>query len=353
MKQVLYAYQKLNAITQRDIDLLGTNYKVSINAFFYRKKTGVLKALWKDFWKALFVWNKADFSLIVVRFAGYHGLIPLIFAKLNKIPALVIVGGTDAACLPGINYGNYRNKLLGFISNSNFRLAKNTIFVHESLIYQKYTYDVNEPSEQGVKAFYKGTLNPFVVYNGYDADVFKPLDNIERQPRTCITAAGDLSTDVMVRRKGVDVILKTARLCPEFTFTLVGSLSLPSHYYPLPNNVTLVDFLGKDALIKAFTSHQYYLQISMFEGFPNALSEAMLCECIPVGSSVSGIPFIIENTGVVVGKRSEESLAKALKNNKIKDGKLARDRIKQSFTWEMRVENFMSVIDAIEKETYK
>lgn len=91
----------------------------------------------------------------------------------------------------------------------------------------------------------------------------------------------------------------------------------------------------------------------MFEGFPNALSEAMLCECIPVGSSVSGIPFIIENTGVVVGKRSEESLAKALKNNKIKDGKLARDRIKQSFTWEMRVENFMSVIDAIEKETYK
>jgi glycosyltransferase involved in cell wall biosynthesis len=350
MQQVLYAYQKLNAITQRDIGLLEANYTVCHNAFVYKKKIGVLKALWKDFWQALFAWKKSDFSLIVVRFAGYHGLIPLMFARWHKIPSVVIVGGTDAACLPGINYGNYRSQLLGLISNLNFRLSVNAVFVHESLIYQKYTYDTNEPHEQGVQAFYKGPLKPYVVYNGYDSGVYKPYDGVERLPKSCITAAGNLSTDVMVRRKGVDIILKAARLCPDYAFTLVGSLSLPKHYYPLPENVVLVDFLERDELIKAFSSHQYYLQTSMFEGFPNALSEAMLCECIPIGSNVSGIPFIIDNTGFVIEERCEKALAEVLKSEAVKDGKRARSRIKQSFTWEMRVNQFMKAIDSIEKK---
>ncbi|MCC5917454.1 MAG: glycosyltransferase family 4 protein [Cryomorphaceae bacterium] len=349
MNRVLYVFQKPNILVKRDIEMLGSEYIVDENEFKYNNKINVIYAIFKDIKKVFTTWDNTTYCLIVVRFAGYHGLIPLLFARIKKIPALVIVGGTDAARLPGINYGNYRSKLLGWITNLNYYLAKNAVFVHESLIEQKYTYDKNEPLNQGVKSFFKGHLNCYIVYNGYKANIYKPDNTIDRKNKSCITAAGNLSTEVMVKRKGVDIILEAAKVCPDFSFTLVGSNRLPESYYPIPENVTLINFLDTDDLIKAFSSHQYYIQTSMFEGFPNALAEAMLCECIPIGSNVSGIPFIIQNTGFVINKRSASLLAQTLKNAKKLNNKLPRKRIEENFTWQNRIDNFLNAVKTISK----
>ena len=59
------------------------------------------------------------------------------------------------------------------------------------------------------------------------------------------------------------------------------------------------------ALRKYFSTSQFYIQASRLEGLPNALCEAMLCECIPIGNSVFGIPSAIGNTGMLFEGPSE------------------------------------------------
>lgn len=73
----------------------------------------------------------------------------------------------------------------------------------------------------------------------------------------------------------------------------------------MPENVVLMKKINQDELINQFQAHEFYAQLSMFEGFPNALCEAMLCGCIPIGSSVSAIPDIIGETGFILDKKDD------------------------------------------------
>jgi len=86
------------------------------------------------------------------------------------------------------------------------------------------------------------------------------------------------------------------------------------------------------------------------EGFPNALCEAMLCECIPIGSSVFSIPEIIGDTGYVLQERSPAGLVKLLQQ--IIDhpvdptaGLKARQRIMDNYPLEKRKIALQGLID--------
>jgi glycosyltransferase involved in cell wall biosynthesis len=81
---------------------------------------------------------------------------------------------------------------------------------------------------------------------------------------------------------------------------------------------------------------------------PNTLCEAMLCECIPIGSNVNGIPDAIGDTGIIVKKRDvmelEAGLRKALELN---TGGKASNRIKENFSFELREKNLISALEEI------
>ena len=61
-------------------------------------------------------------------------------------------------------------------------------------------------------------------------------------------------------------------------------------------------------MLEVYNRHAFYLQMSMFEGFPNALCEAMQSGCIPIGSAVAAIPDIIGTTGYVLERKSADQL---------------------------------------------
>ena len=52
----------------------------------------------------------------------------------------------------------------------------------------------------------------------------------------------------------------------------------------------------------------------MSEGFPNALCEAMLCGCIPIGSNVASIPHIIGDKGYILKQKNEILLQNLISN---------------------------------------
>jgi len=85
----------------------------------------------------------------------------------------------------------------------------------------------------------------------------------------------------------------------------------------------------------------------MFEGFPNALCEAMLCGCIPVGSDVAAIPEIIGDTGYILRKRSVALLRELLNNADSSQSELKsspRTRIKENFPIERRARELVNEI---------
>jgi glycosyltransferase involved in cell wall biosynthesis len=72
----------------------------------------------------------------------------------------------------------------------------------------------------------------------------------------------------------------------------------------------------------------------------------MLCECIPVGSNVNGIPDVIGNTGVIVYKRDlgelEEALNKAMSMN---SGPQARIQTLENFSIEKREKRLLEILN--------
>jgi glycosyltransferase involved in cell wall biosynthesis len=74
----------------------------------------------------------------------------------------------------------------------------------------------------------------------------------------------------------------------------------------------------------------------------------MLCECIPVGSNVNGIPTAIGQTGYIIDRKeipeAIQAIENALKDDENK-GKNARSRIINLFSQNQRREKLNAVIN--------
>jgi glycosyltransferase involved in cell wall biosynthesis len=141
-------------------------------------------------------------------------------------------------------------------------------------------------------------------------------------------------------------------LMKDVKFTIIG---LSEEYYDnlsklnLPN-VTLLKKISYDELILEYCRAKVFAQISMFEGMPSTLCEAMLCECIPVGSNVNGIPKIIGETGFIVNKRDLNELISQLYEalNSTEDrGLKSREHIVSNFSLKRRREILLETLDRI------
>src|SRR5205085_2238711 len=104
-----------------------------------------------------------------------------------------------------------------------------------------------------------------------------------------------------------DLIMGMASKFPDCTFTIIGFKNSPENLV-VPANVKLLGYVENTKLPLLFSEYTYYLQLSVSEGFPNALCEAMLCECVPIGSAVGAIPDIIADTGFILQKKDVAQL---------------------------------------------
>jgi glycosyltransferase involved in cell wall biosynthesis len=125
------------------------------------------------------------------------------------------------------------------------------------------------------------------------------------------------------------MIAQVAPRLPDCEYLIVGARhgSLPDR----PANVVEVPFIPNEELPAHYGEASFYLQLSVSEGFGNALCEAMLCGCIPVVSEVGAMPEIVGDAGVVVPKRDvdvlEGHLQRALALDRERHARMARERI--------------------------
>ncbi|HSY75386.1 MAG TPA: glycosyltransferase family 4 protein, partial [Bacteroidia bacterium] len=288
------------------------------------------------------IWS-AD--LLVCEFAAYQSYLPALYGWLFGKPCLIVVGGTDAHYFPGIGYGNWQKRFLKTFTAESFKLCTHIAPKHKSLMFSEYHYDETEPKQQGIYARLPNLKTPYTeIPNGYDAVKWKCI--LPKKKNTFITVTGGLEYSFQQSLKGIDLILEVAPLFPECEFIILGAESPDILPKQLPN-VKAIPPVKNDELIAIFSGCEYYMQLSMAEGFPNSICEAMLCECIPIGSEVFSIPEIIGDSGFVLKKRDvnllRQLIGDALLADKAALMKKARARIADNYTLAQRTEKLSAL----------
>ena len=341
-RTIFYSTPGLSSFSVKDIEILKESFEVKVFLFNPSKKIITPFFLFKQFLSIIFNFRT---HIFLTQFGGYHSLIPGIIGRLTGRKSYIITGGTDCVSFPRMAYGNFSKKLLGIVTCFSYRLSNKIFPVHASLVQVQNDYDPEQAGPQGMLQFCRNLTTPYkVIHNGYDGQIWRK--KAEKDPFSFITVAAGVVDYKRFVLKGIDLIFEIAPKFPHCKFTIVGCTKF-NFQIDIPTNIVLIDFADQDQLIELFSRHSFYLQLSVSEGFPNAICEAMLCECIPLGSNVGALPLIIGNSGLILGQKDIKLLERIFQNAMSlpeEAAQLARERIIQNFNINKRKAELISAL---------
>jgi glycosyltransferase involved in cell wall biosynthesis len=328
---IVYSFPVRTAFIERDLEMIRP-YAAIKDLEFTQSPIKLPFYLILQFFQLL--WYLPRTSQYLCFFGGYHCILPVVFGKAFGKKCTIQAGGTDCINMPEIGYGNFRKKSLAWATRFSFENCSMILPVAEALVSQHYSYDPQINPKQGLLQLIPGLKTPIhVIPNGFDTEFWKDL-GMERVKHSFISVATHTSSPARARVKGYDLIEQLASNNPNWILTLVGD----ANYEALSPNIQVLGKESPSSLVQLYNTHEYYLQLSSSEGFPNALGEAMACGCVPIGSAVGAIPEIIGDTGLLLTRKSLGALQQLIQD--WMDGKTkltsSRVRIERYFTYDHR-----------------
>lgn len=340
---LLHVHPGASSFVVKDRRLLSPRFHVKEMPFLWRAKWQVPFLMLKQLWLLPFTrWQVA-----VVQFGGYHALFPALVARVLGRPCIIITGGTDCVSFPSLGYGNFAQQPLSFVTRTAYRHCTHISPVHASLVRSRNSYQQEDGPEQGLLAHMPDLLTPItVVHNGYDAQTWT-IGNDDLSPDIDVltVASGNQRPSTMLL-KGIDVLMEAALLLPHLRFVVLGLGGTPPE--GTPGNVKFIPPVKNSALIGYYQRSRIYAQLSLSEGFPNALCEAMLCGCLPLVSEVGAMPETVAGTGAIVKVRSSSAVAEHIGQLMVVSAGgraiTARQRIAEHYTEQRRAEELSALI---------
>ena len=297
-------------------------------------------------------------TLFVAWFADYHSAVMALAGKLTGRKTVVLIGGQEAVCYPELNKGVYRSKFRGAFVKYALRNTSLIVANHQSLIYhENHYYDSENPHIDGIRYYVKGLNTPLeIVYNGINPQKFVRDYSVPKEENLVLTV-GTMSHTGDFYNKGFDLFIQAAERNPDLQFILIGLnpayvewTEENYHTSGITNLQIIPSYCPQQILNESYNRAKVFVQASITEGMPNTLSEAMLLECIPVGSNINGIPDAIGDTGVVIKHRKVEELETAIRLALKKDsGLLARQRVTELFSFAGRENKLVGILDGLGK----
>ncbi len=267
-------------------------------------------------------------------FASVYSSFLVLFAHFFGKKSILILGGADVAKEKDLQYGIWnswwKSPIIRYgITHANIVLAVDPFLKREAVRLAHYSGD-----------------NITTVPTGYDANFWKPSGNKDELVLT-VASCPDL---LRAKLKGIDNFISIARKMPDVRFKIIGINPRVASAFEAPPNLECRSFSSREEVLHSYQQAKVYCQLSYREGLPNALCEAMLCECIPVGTKVGGIPTAIGDAGFLVEYNDEKQTAEAIRKGLTRssdNGRRARSRIVSQFSLTQREESLKGIIAKI------
>jgi glycosyltransferase involved in cell wall biosynthesis len=291
---ILFVHGNLLSFTKLDMEILRSRHHV-VEVHFRRNSLSAMFGSISATAKAI---PRAD--LVFCWFGSYHALVPFLFGKLFNRPCVVVAGGYDVDAVPEIGYGNMRPGVRRLIGLAVFRLAD--LVLPFSTSAERYAAENARVPQRKMHTIPLG-----VDVDGCSRD--------SRDVRTGVITVCQLK-ESNIKRKGLDTIIKAARLLPDIPFTIVGRIydrSAEILRASASGNVRFTGFVTDEELQKLLRTASVYLQISAHEGFGMALAEAMSRGCVPVVTARGSIPEVVGEVGRYVPFGDPEATASAIR----------------------------------------
>jgi glycosyltransferase involved in cell wall biosynthesis len=296
--------------------------------------------------------RKAD--IFACWFGDYHTAVMVAAARIFNKPTVVFAGGQEAVCYRELGKGVYLKKMRGFLVRYALRNCTLIIPNHASLIYhENFFYNPENPHIDGIRHYcgeIKGSYE--VIPNGIDTSRINRLETISKEPGLVATI-GTMHKTADFYNKGFDLFIEVARRCSDLKFVMIGLKKQLLEWTEttfkvseIPNLLIIPSFCPTEVLNEYLNKAKVYVQVSITEGMPVSLGEAMLCECVPVGSAVNGIPDAIGENGMVISKRDVTELEQAIRKAMCMDtGKLAREHTLRNYSIDAREKRIVEVFN--------
>ena len=206
-----------------------------------------------------------------------------------------------------------------------------------------------------------------VIPNGFDTEVFSPVDNERPQELASLSAAGAVLIGLIARYHAIKdhgtffaAAAMLSRAYPHVRFVLAGD-GMSRDNVPLERQIAshgLADkvlLLGPRADIARVTASLDIATLSsVSEGFPNVVGEAMSCAVPCVVTDVGDAALIVGDTGLIVRPRDPAEMCAAwseLTAMRAPDrralGLRARQRIVDHFSIGAVAETYHSLFDEV------
>ena len=348
---LLYFYPSASSFVLQDTVSFQKNYTVKVFPFLPSHKLKLPFSFIRQ--KLFLIVNIRSAAILVCQFAGYHSLLPVLFAKIFHKPCLVVVGGTDCVSFPEINYGNLRKPILAWFTLKSLKYATHISTPSQSLIEYDYTYRDSDFPKQGFRYFDPTIKTPCtVIYNGIDTELFKPDTNIRRRGNSFLTVVNYIDQRNYLL-KGLDLFIEAARNFPYCKFTIIGRIE-PGFNIAKPANLNLIDFIPNQLLPSKMAEFAFYCQLSVSEGFGVSMAEAMASGCIPIASKVGIMDSIIGDFGFVLEKYDSAKLKSildaALKSDTESLALKARQRVVGNYNKQLRELAILQLLSNLSKK---
>ncbi|MBL7982480.1 MAG: glycosyltransferase family 4 protein [Flavobacteriales bacterium] len=329
--RLVYCTTIMASFARHDVALLNERYEVVSFVFSSKRKWATPFELLRQ---AFFLLRHLPGAAVsVTQFGGFHSFLPVVLGRIFAVPSLIVLGGFDCASFPSFRYGAMHRFPMGAMTRASMRWASHLVPCSTNLVRseQHFSVDQRDPLQQGYQAFDPKVITPCtVIPYGYDPERFRPMGG--RVAGSFLTVAQMNASNFT--RKGVDLLFALADRFPDHHFTLVGNTPA-MRYERVPPNVDLIGFVPYEELPAVYSRHTFYLQLSVWEGFPSAPCEAMLCGCVPIVSRVAALPDIVGDQGFYLEHRSVDELVslvqQALHTDMAPLSKGARERIAELY----------------------